>query len=375
MNDNTQTIIPSFRSLSVEDALPTMMQTIDSIYTQTDRPPISTPSYLLASDSEDEADSEKEDEYNHNFRKMLFELKRTLSRLKDQIETLGHERMNNGCPVHDFHGLHVYGPHPRIVFKTINHYDAAGELLTSCRVPVLKSGLPITFLNETYWKNRWLEKKAKKKLLMGDHLKPDFYQNLLADITASGSWMYKRSTRKYITLPCCFNEKLNGLEVMCFPYILFNRIDDAKEEAMAWFNENLEVGQNFLAPIFELNNTTGHVFCVDQVSLVRERPLKRKSPSEEAKDAATQLRIRMVQSLQNRMTRLRLDDDGCEMASSNDDGENASIPPALVDECEKTYERDSKKMRRTDEEKKALNSVYGHASERKLSHRDGFHKL
>jgi hypothetical protein len=344
-----------------------MVQMIDSYKIKTNRRPRGTPSYLLASDSEEEGDSEKEDEYNHNFRKMLFELKRTLSRLKDQIDGLSYERMDNGCPVLVYHGFQVYGPHPRILFKTINHYNQSGGLLTSCRVPVLKSGLPITFLNESYWKNRWMEKKAKKKLLMGDHLKPDFYQNLLADITASGSWMYKRSTRKFITLPCCFNEELNGLEVMCFPYILFNRIDDAKEEAMAWFNENLEYGQNFLAPIFELNNTTGLIFCVDQVSLVRERPLKRKSPSEEANDAAKQLRMKMIQSLQNRMTRLRLDDDGCEMASSDDEEDNASIPPALVDECEKKYERVSKKMKRTDQEKVLLNSVYGHTMERTLS--------
>ena len=369
MNDNNNNnIIPSFRTLSVEDALPTTMQMVDMYRAQTNGFPLATPSYLLSSDSEDE-DSERVDEYIRNFRKMQFELKRTVSRLKDQIDGLGYERMDHCSPVfvyHHFDGYNLYGPHPRILFKTISHYDQAGRLLSSCRVPSLGNSIPITFLNETYWKNRWIEKKAKKKLLMGEHLKPDFYQSLLADVTANGSWMYKRSTRKYITLPCCFNEKLNGLEVMCFPYILFNRIDDAKEEAMAWFNENLEYRQNFLAPIFELNNTTGYITCVDQISLVRDRPLKRKSPTEEANDAATELRLKMIQSLQNRMTRLRLDD-GCEMASSDDDDEKASIASATdIDECEKKYERVSKKMRQQDTEKEELNSIYGHAIERML---------
>lgn len=228
---------------------------------------------------------------------------------------------------------------PRICFVVTpsNRFmNVHGEL------PLIMIKPSIYFPNEDLWKQRWLEKKAKKALLVREYFKPDFYQTILAENEACNGWLLKKSNRKYITIPCVFNDTLNLLGIMCFPYILFNSIADAKREATEWFFANPDAGDNFVGPIFELNTITGHVYLADQINLVKDRPNKRKK--DDSMELTRKLKDKMETAVKKRFENLSL--------------EELTHPLEDMDACEKTYDRGEPTVKRSRKDMFPPSEVY-----------------
>lgn len=255
--------------------------------------------------------------YVLNYTNLLVEFKKHATSLKLDVDSNECEIIKDGLVIYPNSWTHM-APiiRPRIFFvkvlegRNANLYD---------KVPLILLDAPIHFLNESLWKERWLEKKAKKSLEVADFFRPDFYRTLCAEQSSNVGWMLKKSNKKYITIPCVFNETLQGLEIMCFPYILFNSIGAAKDEAVEWFTANPDAGENFLAPIFELNTITGHVYLADQVNVVKDRPGKRKK--DQSIEITKKMKDKMEEAIKNRFADMSIDDtphpdrdmrDGCE---------------------------------------------------------------
>lgn len=288
--------------------------------------------------------------YVLNHCEMLAELKMHVTWLKRDIEAI-----NADCTVVD--GVITYPTTwgnlapiviPRITFFTPIESKKVNTNLRG-EMPCLMKGPAKTFLNEHYWRQRYLEKKARKMLIARDYFKPDFFQQILSDVHDSSGWIYRKTNRKYMTMPCVYNKEIRGMEVLCFPYILFNREIDAKQEAMNWFFDNKELGHNFFAPIFELNLTSGQVTMADKITLAKEeRGTKRKLASDETKRQKDDIE----ESLSDEMEKLEIDEDNVE--------------------CEKIYERghpnERSKRLCSQADKLHNNSVYGAAIAKRFLH-------
>lgn len=229
-------------------------------------------------------------------------------------------------------------------------------------IPLILIKPSIHFFNEDLWQQRWLEKKARKALLVRDYFKPDFFQTVLAETEACNGWLLKKSNRKYITIPCVYDGALNTLGIMCFPYILFNSVAEAKREATEWFFANPDAGDNFVGPIFELNTLTGHIYLADQINLVKDRPNKRKK--DDSMELTRKLKDKMEKAVKHRFENLSLDE--------------LTHPLEDMDACEKTYDRGEPSVKKSridltaispydkDMAKLLQNFIVGKASERSI---------
>ena len=228
------------------------------------------------------------------------------------------------------------------------------------KVPILANLPRIKFLNERFWEERYLEKVAKARLIVAGDLKPNHFQNMVKEISMGGNGsVYRSSSRKYITIPARFNYALDALEIICFPYVLFNSVQDAEDEANAWFEENTASCRNFLAPIFEMNMVTGTLCLVKEVNLSSATPIKRKAPYELASDLVKELKAEMGKAMSKRMKRMSLD----ELVE-----ENANDSPSDMPELVEANEGASDSVAEGVKEKR--NSVYGYAIEGKRRKRN-----